>query len=118
MTSAPTALETDPVSTYAAVARLVRQLSPTANRIRIVYDTPGTGRSIIAVPVDTADDSLEGRIVSMLNRLRPGEWISGKALAASVDCEPDNGHYRRTAARLVSEGVIESNRNLGYRMTC
>jgi len=112
----------DPAAVYREVARLVGWLNPAATEIGIVYRCPdgtgGTTENRLAVPVaaDLPDD-LEAAVLCELGKLRTGEWMTGQALAASVDVAADNGHYRRTLSRMARPGgPVESNRRHGYRL--
>src|SRR5262245_54938177 len=44
---------------FEKVEQLVRWLSPTAENIRVVYDTPGAPRSVLAIPAHDAETVAE-----------------------------------------------------------
>lgn len=108
-----------PDDVFAVVARWVRTFRPNAVRASIEIVVPdgddGTVKDTIAVPLPTTPDDLDARIMATLNKLRPGEWMRGKTLAAELDTSPDAGHFRRALAALVGT-KLESNTNLGYRI--
>jgi biotin operon repressor len=112
----------DPAAVYREVARLVAFLCPQATNVRILFDAPdgcgGTVPGRLAVPTaaDPADD-LGAAVLAELGKLRAGEWLGGKALAAALDCDREAGNFRRTLARLSKPGgPVESNQRNGYRL--
>ncbi len=107
--------ELDLQSAYQVIAAHVLGIYPHANAIRMVVSGPD-GKAVFPVPMAPAFDDLEASIISTLNMIKIGEWMQKKTLAANVDKDPNNGAFSRLLADMAKRGVIESNRNLGYRL--
>lgn len=125
MPDAASPVPPNPTEVYKQVAALVAFLHPRAANVRIEYEVPDsdggvtTGRLTVPADADVADllDDLEGAVLTELGKLKPGEWMGGKAVAAAVGCDPEAGNFKRTMAKLAKPtGSVESNRNKGYRL--
>lgn len=103
-----------------AAAALALKQRPNATGCKIVVEFPdgigGTMKDVYGVPLVPSADDLRTAILAALGKLRPGEWMRGKTLGAEVDADHDSGHFKRVVAQLRQEELIESNRNLGYRL--
>lgn len=100
----------------AGILSRVFSVYPNAHSVAIVAKGPD-GDAVIPVPVGFTPDDFESRIVEALNKLRPGEWMKGAALAAMLEVDRNNGNFNRILRELRKKNVIESNQNLGYRLT-
>lgn len=105
------------------VAELVRLVAPSATNIRIQYDVPqGKGAvlpGVIPLPVIRPRLSdLASSIFDVLEKLMPGEWMNGAALAAEIDPDspPDHttGTWRRAVDELKGYDLIDSHPRKGY----
>jgi hypothetical protein len=102
---------------FEAVGRLVQSVDPHAVRCRIVWETEDGEEGSIPVPLrGAATDEMQAAVLDVLGRLKPGEWMGGKALAGECDTTRDAGNFRRAVAALRDANRIEANRNRGYRM--
>jgi hypothetical protein len=96
-------------------------LYPNASGCRIVIEVPdgfgGVVESSFAVPMgEDEPDDLEGMVLAVLGRLKPGEWIGGFALANESGTDVNNGNFRRLLGRLKRCGRVETDRKSGYRL--
>ncbi len=107
--------EPDLTACYDAIVKRVLSVYPQAQSIRIVATGPD-GKAGFPVPMGPACDDVESLVLAALGRLRPGDWMRGKVLAAELDTDRTNGNFNRVVSDLVKRGVIESNRLHGYRM--
>lgn len=106
------------------IADMVRADEPTARNIRIVYEVPAGDGSVmtgrIPIPIDPAADDHKTAILTVLAKLKPGEWLGGKALAMQIDEELDHkgGAFTRAIAALKTTDPpkIESHKVHGYRL--
>lgn len=105
------------------VADLVRLVAPSATNIRIQYDVPqgkgGLLPGVIPLPVIRPRlTELAADIMAVLDKLRPGEWMNGAALAAEIDpgSPPDhnNGTWRRAVEELKGLDLIDTHPRKGY----
>lgn len=96
------------------VAAFVNEAKPGARRCWIIVEYTDDDRDRIAVPLTVPDD-LEGQALEALGKLKPGEWMKGRTLAAELGIDdPQNGNFRRLMAKLSTAGRVESSRS-GYR---
>jgi hypothetical protein len=85
--------------------------------VRLVVEYEDGGRSILSLPDAAPVDPTEAAILSELGKLRAGEWMKGRTLAASVDLDVDGGHFKGLMARLARPGGrVESSRGHGFRL--
>ena len=111
----------DVANVHRAVVEWVRSIYPTARNLRLVCDVPGEDGMVSArLPIisPTCPADLKAAIVAVLSKLRPGEWMKGRNVAWEIDEDLDNkgGSFKRAAADLVEDGVIESSKANGYRL--
>lgn len=107
----------DAEQVYRMVARLVAWFCPGAREVCITYRVPGAaepGR----IPVPFAGETDDGRaaVLAILGRMRAGEYMGGRAVAAELGMEYEGGHYRSLMSAMVKDGEIESHRQKGYRL--
>lgn len=107
--------ETDLATALDAIAGRMLSFYPQAQTIRIVATGPD-GEAVIPVPLGPRGESIASDVIEFLGRLKPGEWANAKTIAAALDKDPNNGSLKRCLADLAARQMIESNRNLGYRL--
>lgn len=107
--------ESELSAAYEAVVKQMLTIYPRAQTIRIVADGPD-GKAGFPLPMTPSFDDLESAVIASLGRIRPGEWMPKKTLAADVERDTNNGAFCRLLADLAKRAVIESNTNRGYRM--
>lgn len=88
---------------------------PNAQTVSIVAKGPD-GEAVIPIPMARDTEDLAAIVVEVLGKLKPGEWMRAKSIAAETDRDPQSGHFLRTLSRLAKDGIVESNRNFGYRL--
>jgi hypothetical protein len=103
------------------VASMVMKMRSNAIGCHIVIEIPdGTGgvtSDRIAVPLFArSGDELGQRILTVLGRLRTGEWMKGQSIANELDEDRNAGNFRRALQKLVHDGMIESDNPKGYRL--
>lgn len=122
---APAGVQSPPDAATVArlVAQLVRVVAPSATNIRIQYDVPqGKGvalAGVIPLPVSKPSLSeLAADIMAVLDKLSPGQWLNGAALAAAIDPAnpPDHtaGGWRRAVDELKAHEMIDTHPRKGY----
>jgi len=133
-----------PAVPFRAVAEWLWMLYPDAKNVRIVGDVPdGLGGMLpVSLPIPsrvaecqiydeqpTAEESdaagkLAEEILAVLGTLKPGQWMSGAAVAAECDTMLDHkgGTFKRAISSLKGFGPndpnakIESHPKRGYRL--
>lgn len=102
---------------YRLVGDLVRFFCPAARDVCITYRVPGQAEpGRIPVPTAATAEDVRDEVVNLLARLRPGEYMKGRAVAAELDMEYEGGHFRAMMAKLAKDEVIESHTQKGYRL--
>lgn len=107
--------ETDLATALETVAARMLVIYPKVHSIRIVGHGPD-GEAVIPVPLGPRGESIASDVIEFLGRLKPGEWANAKTIAAALDKDPNNGSLKRCLADLAARQMIESNKNLGYRL--
>lgn len=84
---------------------------------RVYMDLPapsaGTGEAADADP----DEDPEQKVLRLLEALRPGEWMSGRAVAGELDLTYGGGRFKDVMRPLIADdGPVESHKVHGYRL--
>lgn len=100
-------LPTDPASVYEVVGKLVSTIAPLAFNCRIVYEVPGGMEGVIpiAAPRDDKTEDLKEEIAEVCNRLKQGDRLRGKAVAAELK-HPYDSYFRGILAELGRKGDV------------
>lgn len=63
------------------------------------------------------DTDPEGKVLRLLEALRPGEWMSGRAVAGELGLTYGGGRFKAVMRPLLAEGgAVESHKVHGYRL--
>ena len=106
-----------PITLSQLLARGAVYEGRSVHRIVLHFDG-GEMSADLPTPPDSANaDSLRAEILSVLGKLKPGEWMKGRNVAWEIDenLDHNSGSFRRAIQRLRDTDRIESGPD-GYRL--
>lgn len=108
----PPRTETDPIDLDKLEALGAVRFGRAVARVVLVY--ADGGRVSMDLPPPTGSAGYDGGlsdmaedVLAVLGRLRPGDRMLVRSLAAEVDSDDQGGHFRRTLAELRKRKLIE-----------